>query len=247
MAVADANLTVSIYRLIDVPLVLNNVKLTMNGDLTLALPVETYGFVEIDGQEYTLDLSLSPTVSVFPGSTLVLKNMMVTGISGSKINNVDNTGQVQLQNTTWVQSGDYQFVRGSLQINNKVLMTGASNFVYQTSQISTITSNAQLMFDSGMTFSYAPSSASNNLLNFQDSTAELYLYQTTLRTSTIGLQLTKGMVTVDGICNVVSNAVTQAQGVRFGDGVLSANNINLMILPESGLNLVSGFLVYNNV
>ena len=57
------------------------------------------------------------------------------------------------------------------------MITGSSLFIYGSSQTSTINSNATLMFDAGMTFSYI--SSTNNKLAYTDSTGILYFNQAT--------------------------------------------------------------------
>jgi hypothetical protein len=55
------------------------------------------------------------------------------------------------------------------------------------------------------------------------------------------------VLVVDGQCPVQSAATTLAQGISIGNGVSAANNMIMMVLAESGLNVQSGFVVYNNV
>ena len=140
-----------------------------------------------------------------------------------------------------------QINQGQLAIIGDCTMTGTGAFIYSSSQTSTIFHGAQWYFDSGMTFSYFPQSGSNNLINFADSTAQLYLYETALYAQSAGLQLTQGTVTIDGLCPFYSYATTTSNGILIGDGSSSANNVNLMILPESGIDAGSGYVVYQNV
>ena len=126
-------------------------------------------------------------------------------------------------------------------------MTGTGTFIYSSSQMSTIFHGAQWYFDRGMTFSYFPQNGANNLINFADSTAQLYLYETALYAQSNGLQLAKGTVTIDGFCPFYSYASTQSSGILIGDGLTNPNNVNLMVLPESGIDVGSGYVVYQNV
>ena len=247
LAVADTNNVVSIYRFTRAPFVLDNVMVLLNSDCVLTVPMTCYGQVEIDGQGHIFDISTCPGLTIASGSTLTLKNMIIKGISESNIGNADNSSILRLQNVRWIQSGNYQFTQGSLTITDNVLMTGASNFVYQSSQTSTINAQSQLLFDSGMTLSYAPSSAANNLFNFYDQSSQLYLRDVTLCATTTGLQLTKGSLIVEGVCSVLSDAIMANQGIQLGDGSSALNNIAVIVLPESGFNVNSGFLLHNNV
>jgi len=229
------------------PLTFNSTKAVFNSDIILTTSTLFKGVCVVDGNGHTFDISQSPSFKIDSGASVLLKNMVLKGISNSLINFTDSTGLLRLQDLTWIQNGNYSLTTGALEIDHSVLFTGTSVFVYSTAQTSTITSNAMLYFDAGMTFSYVPPTTSRNLLQMIDSSSELYLLNATLYSTTTGMQLTKGTLFIDGPCPVLSSATVQNQGIMFGDGTSSANNLTVKILPESGLNLNSGFLVYNNV
>jgi len=247
VATGDSGDNVNIYCLpSQAGLVLQNLKAILNGDIVLTTTMLILGSCEIEGNGYKLDLTQTSSFTIGSGANLLLKNMTIKGISGTVINFVDSTGVLGLRDVTWVQNGSYTFTNGAFTITNDVLFTGTSNFIYSSTKTSTINSNAQLMLDNGMTFSYASTNA-KNLLAMTDQTSQLYLLNTSLFAPVTGWQLTKGSLFVDGFCNVTSLATSQANGILFGDGASSANDLTIKILPESGFNLNSGFLVYNNV
>jgi len=222
-------------------------KLIFNSNVSLKASILFNSICEIEGNGYTFDLTNITNFTIGIGANVLLKNMIVRGISGTKIKFSDTTGVLRLQDITWIQSGDYTFTNGAFTIDGDVLFTGTSNFIYSSSQTSTINANATLMFDNGMTFSYAPPTNSRNLINMIDQTSNFYLLNTSLISTSTGLQLTKGSLYIDGLCNVLSNATVLAQGITFGDGVTANNNLTIKVLAESGFNVSSGFLVYNNV
>lgn len=240
---------VTIYQLLNetMPFVFVNTKMVMNSGLTMGAPITFQGLCAIEGNENTLDLGAINNFSISSTSTLLLKNMIIKGISDGKINFVDNTGVLQLQDVTWVQTNTYTFTQGALQIQNSVMMTGTAPFIYQSARPLTINSNSTMMFDSGMTFSYAPSSSANNLISMTDQTSILYFMNTALVTSAIGMQLTKGTFVIDGPCQITNSGTNLATGITFGDGASAANNCTVKVLPESGFLINSGFLVHNNV
>jgi WD40 repeat protein len=247
LAVGDSNNVLSVYYPVAQPFGFEGVKIVMNSNINLNVPMACLGTVEIEGNDFTLDCSNMQNFSILNNSTLSLKNMTLTGISGTKISNLNSTGVLKLKNVTWIQNGDYTFNNGSFIIDGSVLLTGTSNFIYSSSQTSTILSSAFLNFDDSMTFSYAPSSNARNLIQMIDQSSTLNLLNTSLISTRTGLQLTKGTLVVDGQCPVISEAIAQNQGIMFGDGASSANNVTVKVLPESGLNLNSGYLIYNNV
>ncbi|MCX5921734.1 MAG: hypothetical protein NTX86_00155 [Candidatus Dependentiae bacterium] len=233
--------------------VFNNIKMALSSNTTLKNMARFKGVCALDGKGITLDLSASFTATngnailVDAGSSLLLQNMTISGVSANKMACLDNLGTLSLENVTWIQTDSTVFSLGRLYISGELRVTGTTVFAYTSNQQSTIGSNSMLYFDSGMTFSYNPSSSANNLLAFADRTSLLHLYETTLQTTTTALQLTKGTLVIDGVCPVVSGAQNVGQAISFGDGVSANNNLTIRVLPESGLNVVSGIVRYNNI
>lgn len=242
---------VSVYQLLTetTPFVFYNTKMIMNSAVQLGAPFTFQGLCSIEGNDNTLDLSQINNFSIAHTSTLLLKDMTIQGIANSKINFVDNTGVLQLQNVTWLQTNTYTFNQGALQIIGDVMISGsASPFIYQSSQPLTINSNSTLLFDQNMTFSYAPSSNANTLLTMTDITS-IFSFNpyTTLNISKVGMQLTNGTFVVNGPLSFINAGSNSSQGLIFGNGTSAANNCTIRILAESGIILDAGFLTYNNV
>jgi len=251
------------YYTASVPYYLINLKIVMNSNMAIYGQPTFQGNCVIDGNGYTLNIASAQSFIINTGSTLQLKNVNLYGVAGntSALDGIiaatpsffDSTGVLQLRDMTWTQTADYTFLNGAFTIQGDVLFTGTSNFIYSSTQTSTINSNSTLMFDNFMTFSYAPStlllgsSSLNSLLVLTDNTSNLHILNTTLYISTTGLQLTKGNLIVEGLCSVLSAATNSSQGIFIGDGALAANDLTTMILAESGLNVQSGFVVYQNV
>jgi len=147
-----------------------------------------------------------------------------------------------LDDVIWSQpTYDYTFANGAIIIRDDVLMTGDHVFAYQSSQTSTINARAQLMLDSNFTFSYAPSSASRDLIAFVDGTSQLVLNGATLHTTTTGMNLTKGQLVAHGISHLSSDA-----DITVGDLIL-ADDFSLFIDAGAQLVIDSGTLNYKNM
>jgi len=54
-------------------------------------------------------------------------------------------------------------------------------------------------------------------------------------------------VSIDGQCPFYSEATTSTGGIVFGDNLSSGNDVNLKIMPESIVDVRSGYVVYQNV
>ena len=221
-----------------------NVSLFARSNVTLGGRMTFTNTCAVEGNNYIIDCS-NGSISVGAGASVFIKDALIRGVSTNTFFCVDNTGTFSLENVTLALNGVFTFTLGSFEIFSNVTFTGANRFVYQSSKTSKIHSNSMWYFDSGMTFSYT--SAVNNALSFDDNTAYLHLYETTLYASAVGLALTKGSVVIDGTCPIFNDGATSAGGISIGDGASTVNDISLFVLAESGLNIRSGFFVDKNV
>lgn len=250
VAWVDSNKELTIYEFnvaANDALVLNNAKIEMCGDSTFLKPVIIQGNCFINGNGATITLGDLATIQVASGATLQLKNLVLNNIGGTNLFCADSSGVITFDNASIRQCGDYEFRDGKIQFFGDVYVQGGYQFSYSSMQTSTINSYSCLHCDAGTTFNYAPSISSQTLLSLLDSTASLHLYETTLKTSAVGLRLTKGTIYVEGTCPVINSGASKTTGLIFGDGVSSSNDLNIKYLPESGLQLTSGYLVYSNV
>lgn len=195
-------------------------------------------------------LILGPTgrLIIERGSSVVFKNLILQGLGDGRVWCKDNAGRLVLDNTTWLQDSNFSFSSGRFDVVNNVIMVGSNKvFSYLTPMQSTIKSRAKLSLDQDFTFSYAPISPGSGLLSFADATSKLTMNGATLHSTATGLQLIVGTLEVKGNCAMSSDARIKSNGIIIGDGVSSANNCYVDIYPESSLNLLSGYIVYNNI
>lgn len=229
------------------PVIFKDLTVRFNSRIIPTNPVKCQGECIIDGKGHVLDLSGTTSLAVDSGASLLLRNVIVKGVSAGALVCLDSNGTLSLEDVTLLLDSDYSFTQGTLEILDDVTVTGPHIFTYKSSNVSTIKENATLFFDSGMTFKYDPPTTVKNLLAMEDATSVLHLYETALHSTTTGLQLTQGTLVVEGVCPVVSDATVQAEAIILGDGVSASNNVCLRILGESGLRVDSGFLEYKNV
>lgn len=246
LATGDAGPFLSAFNFLPGIFTISNANVVYNSSVQLRGTLTCSGSCIIDCGGYTFDLN-SQTLNVAAGASLLLKNMVLEGIVGNNLQCLDSVGTISFDNVTCLLNNTLTVTLGHLAIIGDCTMTGTGKFVYTSNQASTIVSGARWYFDRGMTFSYFPQSGANNLINFVDSTAQLYLYETALHAQSTGLQFTNGTLTIDGRCPFYSDALTPANGILFGDNVTNANNMNVMILPESGIDVGSGYVVYQNI
>jgi hypothetical protein len=128
-------------------------------------------------------------------------------------------------------SGDYTFSQGSLIFDNDVMVTGTCKFIYSSGMTSTINSQTQLLFDTGVTLSYAPSVPRRNLLAMVDQTSVLYLNGCSLFATRTGLQLSTGMLLLDGRTTMSSGARHTAEGIGL------SSNLDIRLLGGATLDV----------
>jgi len=218
----------------------------LNSDVTLDGVFRLNGSTIIRGQHYSLNLGSSGVLVVGDGGTLLLDDVTIDGLYAGSMYCTDNAGTFSFDNVKLILDGDYSFTQGRFDVVTSCNISGTHVFTYQSFSASSIQSDAILFFDTGMTFSYAPSVAEKNLLTMSDQSSIMHLYETSLHSTSTGLQLTKGTLIVEGACPVYSGAVTAAEGIILGGGS-TETELSVRILPESSLDVVSGFVVYNNV
>ncbi len=197
-------------------------------------------------------LTLGPTGAIIVGSggNLTLSNIAVQGVGPNNIHCTNASSKLILDNVFWTQSYNTTFSAGSLLFRNTVEMSGQNLvFAYQSSQVSTVTSNSELILSPGFTFSYDPViSATTNLIQFIDQTAQLVLNSATLHATTTGMSLQKGTLVVEGN-SAVSSEYDQSgnlKAIALGSDN-SATDMVCLITPGAQLSIVTGALDYRNV
>lgn len=220
----------------------SNGVLRLQGPLTLDSTWTFSGQCTLDGNGQTLDLT-SGNLVVAPGSTLTLNNIVIKNISGTAISCVDNTGQIILNNVSWMQNGDFEFATGAMQFSHQNLFQGDGVlFVYDTIMTSTILAQSSILLDSGFTLSYDPSNNSSLLLQCIDNTSVINLKSSTIHATSGGLQLTKGSL------QIISNSTLESEGstgITFGNDN-PANDFACTIFNGVSLNVALGILNYRN-
>jgi hypothetical protein len=201
----------------------------------------------INGQGKELTLAPTCTILVDHTGSLLIKNVTINGVSGNQIGAVDSTSTYSFARTKLVMDGNTTFTTGRFDvIDNTTIQGQGFVFAYQTNAVSTVSANAALILDTGVTFSYAPSTASNTLFRLSAG-GQLIMNSATLYASTAGLKLTQGELIIDGQSFLSSSATNAAQAIQFGDGVSAVNNLTIHMLPASDLQILSGIVVYANL
>lgn len=206
------------------------------------------GSSSINGRGNKLILNGDAEIIVDKKGSLLLQDVIVEGIHGHNIRCTDNKSTLSLEQTTLILDDDYSFSVGHFDVLLDCAIAGYEyTFSYETNQMSTVQPNSTLMLTDDLIFFYNPPSNMKNLLKFVDRSSQLVLSNVTLCSTKTGIQFTQGTIIVDGESVFKSDSVVKNEGIMFGDGTNSAQNIKIKLLSEAGILVDSGFLVYQNI
>lgn len=224
----------------------NGSQIFLRSMLSLGSTVTFNGTCTIDGDNNELRLSSLGNIVVGKNSTLVFKNISLTGVSGNKLRCFDDSSKIVLQNTDWVQDNNYSLTVGSLEVRGNTIFSGASHpfmFAYQTTQTALITRRSTAIFDHNFTFSYDPINKNKTGIAFTDDTSELILNGATLHVTRNGMQLKSGNLVIS---NASALRVEGDLGLTLGNNS-SADDCIVNIQAGGQFNVFDGSLIYQNI
>jgi len=208
-------------------------------DWVTTLSIE--GTCVLNGNGHQLRFDDGGGIYIRPGSSLMLKNIILDNISGIVVQCEDDTGVLSLHNVTWTQTSDTQFSKGSLQIFGDCVINGpGTKFTYESSQTSTIHENSTFLIAQGVTFNY--DTAGSQLIWMVDPSSQ-FSFNGGLLFATQDLRLMRGTLVFE---NKVDFTADTSKTIYFGDGALAANNIALDYHLKSQWGMF-GTLVNDNV
>lgn len=237
IAVGDDTAKASVWGVGAKPFVFSDIDIVFNGPVQFKEKVIFNGVCSMTSNNNIIDIN-NQSIVLTSGAHLTIYNSILYGMGGGQsIVFLDSTSTLTFSQVKMINTRDF-YLRGSLNIEGDVVITGTYKITYSTDSICRINDNSQLFLDSGITFSYDPPSGANNLVVFNGPTSGLYLNEVTpYIASSNGLLLTKGKITFNGLCPVIA-----PHGLFLGDGT-SSNDVVLNIMSDSGIKLSSGYLI----
>jgi len=257
IAVGGIDDILRVLKFVETPLQLENVKLFFSSDVILNGQIAFSGLCVLNGGGNIFEFSEDASIILSDGAELILEDMKIKNVSGTKIACAGNDSVITLRDVAWVQDGNYTFTLGSLQLKNDVSMSGDYIFAYQSTQTSTLLSKSTLELDLGFTFSYNPVGVdSKTLIQMEDGTSILALNGATLHTTDCGLKLTKGRIKVlrdsflsselTATVDVYGRDIIIDEGITFGNSSLG-QDVTCDICRGVTLWITQGSLNYKNV
>jgi len=196
----------------------------MSGDLTLP-PSKVLHFMNnavVDGRNHSLIVDTNSQIFMDTAVSVTLKNMTIKNKRNATtyppLRLAAQTTQLTLDNVIMAPINDFSFPQGQMFINNDVMFTGTSAFIYQSTKPCYINSESCLYFDHNTTFSFAPACNDKNLIVLTDPTSTLYLDGCDLKTTYTGIRLTTGRLICDNKVIFDSQATFSISG--FGEQIL---------------------------
>ncbi len=202
----------------------------------------------IEGYGNVIDLSSGGSIQVASGATLKLSNVRLKGVSGTNVSCVDDTSNLILDSTVWVQEGDFIFSNGSITFNDTVDFIGSYTFTYASKKSSVINEESTWHITDAMQFVMGKqlvSDAQNPLL-FTDVTSILNLDNCSFVVTNSGWDLLKGCIQYTGEVSIDVLSTSTMNGVSLGDGT-SGNDPLVLFDPGSNASFIGGHVLYNIV
>ena len=240
----DANIA-SVFGFTSRPFLIDNTNLIINSDTTIDAPLNFYGTCLIDTQGNKLTIGSQGEILVADTGTLTIKNASISNLKNNNLRCEQTNGTISLKNCSLYLSNNFEYNTGSIILDRDIIISGTTQFTYSSPSQLTINTNSCLSLNSGLIFSYAPSSNNRDLLYMTDNTSQLFLNGCTIQSTTTGLRLTNGKLFIDNQVTFNSEGTAASEAISLGNGT-AINDLDVYLLSAAELN-ISGPLEYENV
>ncbi len=212
-------------------LTFDNMPIVLNTNTLIHGPWQFRGECKISGRGRRLTLRGNSSIVVRQEGSLILEDMVITGLKANNLRCLNDSAYIELRNCTLILDRLFTFSQGSLIFDCDVRITGSNTFAYTTGLSSTINSQATLFIDQGTTFSCASRRRERTLLSFTDESSLLYLNGCTLYSTRTGLQLATGIVAFDNQVTITSEARNANEAISLKSSakylMLGGANVNV--------------------
>lgn len=225
--------------------ILDNVSFILDNDMSWRMSTTIQGECLIDARGNRIALEGNGVLSISSGAQLAIENAELSGLTDQTFRCLVDNSSIVLRDCTIHLDNDFTFDKGSILFDRDVIISGTNQFIYSSSQTSTIASNSTLVFDSDTTFKYSPPIANRDLLYMTDEVAFLYLNNCTLHSTSTGLRFTRGTVFLENIVTFSCDGTEDSESICFGNGT-AADDVTVNVLSNADINVYGG-ICYENV
>jgi len=242
IALGDTHSLVKVYEILGDEnfwsLFLKNIVIQANSPVEVTKPWKFIGSCTLYGEGHKFSFnSADGKFVVAPNTHVILEDVVFEDLENGMIECMHDDSSITLRNCILGFATEFTFSKGYLTFDKDVALTGTIKFNYTSATASTISSDATLYIDHGMTFSYDPSNSNKELIVMEDETAALYLNGSRLHTTHKGFQLSGGKLFFD-------NKVTlSSEGRNTGEALEFATDLDMHVLGGAGVD-VFGFVKY---
>ncbi len=227
------------------PVILEDVALYLHHDLKITNTVTIRGACSIYGADNNIILSDGGNIVIDSDASLLLSSVEFHGLKDHNLRCIDNSGQLALDHTRMVQTGNFSFVNGSILFKDNTAFVGPFTFHYESILTSTIDVDSVFHLADLSHFRLGRQNGREPLY-FEDQTSMIRIENATLNVINDGLTLTRGTFLGSREVVVDIESTNTANGLSFGNGI-AADDLYLKMLPGSYFKLDSGHLVYDVV
>jgi hypothetical protein len=200
--------------------IFQDVDLILNTDIQLTSTILFKGNCVIHGQANTITLAQSGFILIDSNSSLKIGGTTILGVAGTNMQCIDDSASLILENTNIIQTGNFSFSHGSISYNAAISWNATSTFLYDSSQSSTIQSNAVVHLTGGFLLDIGRFNNTTTIepFVFIDRTSFLWLDNGTLSVNQNGMTLTNGTIRYTAGVNVLTASLNAAHGLNYGNG-----------------------------
>ncbi len=210
----------------------------LNGDLSIPASkvIHISDDTIIDGQGNMLEIGENSQIFVDHDVTLTVKNIVIYNKRNNPLNSciklASHRSMLAFDNSVLAAQNDFSFNRGHLFIHNDFVFTGTSAFIYSSPVASFIAPGSTLTFDVGTSFSFVPTTTTENILILQDKTSTINMNWISLYTTSSGMRLTTGQLLIDNKNNwyskseTVPTSLTISTSRSYGSGVITSVDVS---------------------
>lgn len=205
--------------------------------------VRTHTTVEGRGQTYELKHALT----IHAGSSLRLRNCVVTGVTSDLLQLKKGKSRLVLDNTVLILVEDFHFAQGNIDIKNMSEIRGSYTWYHTSPEALFIGKDSTLLCSKNLLYYYCPASRTKNGIRCADESSTLMLHDAHLRAGDMGLQIKTGSLTIHELCTVHADNCDPEYGITLGVERSVQNSVALVLAsPRARLRVSQPHLCHHN-